>query len=61
MKIGFGKYKGQELEDLPTSYLEWLVEEIQPMGPRAKLVEEAINQLKMREGMGVPRGKVSGR
>lgn len=55
MKIGFGKHKGQELEDLPTSYLEWLAEELQPMGPRAKLVEEVLNQLKMREGAGVKR------
>lgn len=24
MKLTFGKYKDQEIEDIPTSYLEWM-------------------------------------
>lgn len=53
MKIPFGKYKGQQLEDVPTSYLYWLAENIEG---NAALVKEAEDQITMRNGEGVPRG-----
>lgn len=53
MKMPFGKYKGQQLEDLPTSYLYWLAENIEG---NAELVKEAEEQLTLRKGEGVPRG-----
>lgn len=28
MKMPFGKYKGEEIGDLPSTYLEWLVENV---------------------------------
>ena len=52
MKITFGRYSGQDLEDLPTSYLEWLCENVDG---RNHLVKEAETQLALREGKGVVR------
>ena len=52
MKLPFGKYKGQDIEDLPTSYLYWLAENLES---NAAIQAEAENQLKLREGVGVPR------
>ena len=51
MKMPFGKYKGQDMEDLPDSYLLWLAENIES----GAVLEEAENQLKLREGVGVVR------
>lgn len=55
MNMPFGKYKGQSLEDLPTSYIQWLLENAN--GLTWKLTEELENQLKMREGIGIVRNK----
>jgi uncharacterized protein (DUF3820 family) len=59
----FGKYgprfcppDGEELENLPTHYLRWLCENLDGKGD-AELVQEAENQLAMREGQGVERGR----
>lgn len=52
MRMPFGKYKGEELEDLPTSYLYWLCENVDG---NAALIKEAENQLAMRGGQGVER------
>lgn len=52
MKITFGKYKGEEIEDLPTDYIRWLLENT-TQGWR--LTEELEAQLRMREGEGVVR------
>ena len=52
MKIHFGKYKGTDIEDLPTDYLRWLAEN---MDNRADMQQEAENQLQLREGQGVAR------
>src|SRR5690348_7461465 len=37
MKISFGKYRGQEISDLPSSYLEWLLEENVAIGPSLRI------------------------
>ena len=49
----FGKYRGEDLEDLPTDYLQWIAENVEG---RAELVAEAEAQLTMRRGEGVARG-----
>lgn len=52
MKMPFGKYKGEDFEDIPTAYLYWMAENLDS---HPKLQEEAANQLKLRDGYGVPR------
>lgn len=54
MKIEFGKFKGQEIEDLPTSYINWLLENLVL---NDKLQTELQNQLELREGGGIVRDK----
>jgi uncharacterized protein (DUF3820 family) len=51
----FGKYKGQDVEDVPTGYLMWLLENGDNVP--ATLIEEMENQLKLREGLGVARSR----
>lgn len=48
----FGMHKGEDIEDLPTSYLYWLAENVS----NPEVVREAENQIAMRDGHGVPRG-----
>lgn len=52
-KMPWGKYKGEALEDLPTSYIIWVLENCNRL--QAGLVEELENQLKLRNGEGVER------
>lgn len=52
MKMPFGKYRDEELEDIPTSYLEWCLRELELSDD---LAEEMENQLRMRAGEGVVR------
>ena len=52
MKMPWGKYKDQDLEDIPTDYLQWAAES--GFGS-TKLQEEIQNQLTLREGIGVVR------
>lgn len=52
MKMPFGKHKGEDLEDLPTGYLQWLAENVEG---RAELVREAELQITLRRGEGVVR------
>ena len=59
MKMPWGKFKGEELEDIPTDYLEWILREAKHI-PDA-LAEEIDNQIRMRAGQGVSRGKAEGR
>lgn len=40
MKMPFGKYKGEYIVDLPTDYLEWIINEVE---------DEKINQLAYEE------------
>lgn len=55
MKMPFGKYKGEELEDIPTDYIRWCLEN---MNLTASLAEEMENQIRMKENReGVPRRK----
>lgn len=50
----FGKHRGEELEDLPTHYLLWIAENITD---NTALVNEAEEQLTLREGRGRPVGR----
>lgn len=43
MKMPFGKYKGEEVEDLPIRYLIWLKENTELYGDLEKLVDELTN------------------
>jgi exodeoxyribonuclease X len=52
----FGKHKGEPIEDLPSDYIEWALRELDSLRPALK--EEMENQLTMRGGHGVNRGKV---
>jgi uncharacterized protein (DUF3820 family) len=52
MKMPFGKHKGEDLEDIPTSYLQWVAENVEG---REALITEVELQLTMREGAGAPR------
>jgi uncharacterized protein (DUF3820 family) len=51
MKFPFGKYKGQDVEDVPSDYLMWLLENGDNVP--VTLIDEMENQLKLREGQGV--------
>lgn len=52
MKMTFGKYKGQEVENIPTSYILWALENT-TMGK--SLEDEMQSQLQAREGEGIVR------
>lgn len=49
----FGKYEGELVEDLPTDYIEWALSNLEDP-PHA---EELQNQLDLRAGRGVSRGR----
>ena len=52
----FGKYGGQEVEDVPTDYLEYALREWSfPPGALEDLAEEMDAQIRMRAGQGVVR------
>jgi uncharacterized protein (DUF3820 family) len=55
MKMPFGKYKDQEVEDIPSYYLEWILTNVPNLTP--SLQQEMENQLNAREGKGIDRGK----
>jgi uncharacterized protein (DUF3820 family) len=57
MKMPFGKHKGEDFEDLPTSYLQWIAENLEG---KDDLVEEAEYQLKLRDREGVIRARDKG-
>jgi len=57
MKMPWGKHKGEEMDDLPASYLEWLLSETDVDKTNPRLAQEAQNQLDMRDGKGVARPK----
>ena len=48
----FGKHKGEQMEDLPTSYLYWIAENLDD---HAEIQKEAEEQLTLRRGEGVVR------
>lgn len=53
LKMPFGKFKGEPIEDLPTDYIEWALRELDSLRPAIK--EEMEAQLEMRGGRGVLR------
>lgn len=54
MKMPWGKYKGEEVEDLPTDYIQWLLTNTSPV---PSLESELQAQLDAREGRGINRGR----
>lgn len=56
MIMPFGKHKNELLEDLPKEYIEWVLANVENLHWR--LEEELQNQLKLKNGEGVSRGKV---
>jgi uncharacterized protein (DUF3820 family) len=57
MVMPFGRYKGARLEDVPSSYLEWALENWMETAGRKELLAEMQNQLTLRRGEGVARRK----
>ncbi len=45
MKMPWGKYRGQDLEDVPDSYVRWLAENCED----AAIRDEAENEIKYRK------------
>jgi hypothetical protein len=54
MIMPFGKYKGQQVEDIPDGYLRWALENC---NLTADLQKEMEDQLGAREGQGIVRDK----
>lgn len=52
VRMPFGLYKGERLENVPSDYLMWIVENIED---KDWLTSEAQNQLDLRGGRGVSR------
>ena len=50
MKMPFGKYKGEEMEDVPEEYIRYALENF--TGLSTALIKEMEDQLVMREGHG---------
>lgn len=58
MRMPFGKFKGELLENIPTDYIEWALENValENVGFRYQALEKELqNQLEMRQGKGVKR------
>lgn len=51
----WGKHKGEELDDIPTGYLTWLLSQTDIDNTNPELAQEAQNQLDAREGRGISR------
>lgn len=49
----FGKHKGEFVEDLPTDYMYWVLENVERIDPT--LQEELEKQLAMKRGEGAAR------
>jgi hypothetical protein len=43
MKMPFGKFRGWQVQDLPESYLEWLLESVDLREPLLSVVREALD------------------
>lgn len=54
MKMPFGKYKGQQLEDIPEDYLQWALENCTLTNA---LATEMESQLAAKQGQGIGRPK----
>lgn len=44
MKVWFGKYKGKDIEFLPSSYIKWIAENIDENTPQKKALVEACDK-----------------
>jgi len=56
MKLVFGKYKGEDITDVPITYLKWLEENIEDM---SQVFRDEINyEIQRREGDITSLGKV---
>jgi uncharacterized protein (DUF3820 family) len=55
MRMPWGKHKGELIEDIPAGYLRWALDNAENL--KDDLREEIENQLSMKHGRGVPRGK----
>jgi len=53
MKMPFGKYKGEFVDELPADYIDWLLTECDL---RPALQKELEAQLALKRGEGVSRG-----
>lgn len=53
MKMPFGKYEGEDVEDVPLDYLIWFAGNIE--NANYQLMEEVDNQILLKEGKGVVR------
>lgn len=42
MQIPFGKHKGEDLADIPSDYLEWLLENYEPKTEREDHLLDAV-------------------
>jgi hypothetical protein len=54
MKMPWGKFKGEDIGDIPTSYIEWALGNLDLTDV---LVEEMEAQLSARRGEGIARGR----
>jgi len=54
----FGKFKGERIENINSSYLTWLTENTEIADRNPEVYKEIQNQLKARQGKGVKRGKI---
>ena len=53
MEMPWGKYKGKEIENLPSWYLKWLAENINEKNPvGAQVCKEADEEYQFREKNG---------
>lgn len=62
MKMPFGKYKGQFMEDVPVDYFEWCLAKLDDLSP--SLRDEMQNQIDLKSGKGVVRrseGRIEGK
>ncbi len=53
MRMPFGKHKGELVEDLPSDYVEWILENVERITP--DLQTELEKQLAMKRGEGAAR------
>lgn len=57
MKMPFGKFKGEDIEDIPEDYLVWLQDKTDIADTRPALADEVEAQLRLKSGQGVQRKK----
>ncbi len=57
MIMPFGKYKGEQVENIPTDYIEWILSTFEYSESNKSLLTELANQLVLRRGEGVIRDK----